>query len=346
MRAPLALTLVMLLASVRPATAQESLGGRLNAVIENLSGPVIYLIAILAFVVGLGLFAKGLMGLIKAGQQGYVGSQNGMGGPLATLVAGAFLTILPHFAGVGITTIFGSSDVFGMADLTSHTFALDDDAGSRSAARSSSFAGFATVEAPTNCIESAATVTCMAGNVAKNVVPVGVLAIFIAAFVIGLAQLMGCLKSAVEGMDTGRGLPPGWFAKLVIALLLMNSIILFNLATSTIFGGGDLMNQTGLNLGSSLLSYSLPGSGTDGPWVHYEEMVQYALIILTLFGAWTFVKGLTVLSAASEGRSQNATVGGGVVFVVAGVLLVNSKQSVCILATTILGEAGSFGFCG
>lgn len=325
-------------ATAAPALAND-LGTRVQEAIRDMSGPAIYLIAFLAFGGGLFLFGKGLADMVKtsAGQQG------SYGGPLTSVGVGAILIVLPYIAGVGLVSVFGSASTLGASDMT-HNFYLDETGGD-AASRSARLAGLATVTPPVSCVEVDATVECMARNVAKNLVPVGVLAILVACFVMGLAQLFSLLGKAVKGSNNGQGLPEGWFVKVVVAVVLMNAATLLSLTTNTLMGGGDVIGERGLNTGSALLGYSMPNS-VDGPWQKYEEMVGHILVILTLFGVFAFARGLTVISAASDGRGGGtATVGGGVMFVVAGVMLVNAKRTTCLILTTVLGDGNSFGFC-
>ena len=151
-----ATTVALLTASSVPAAAND-LGTRIQAMIGDMSGPAIYLIAFLAFAGGVFMFGRGLFGMVKASAE----PNGSYGGALTSVGVGAVLIVLPYIAGVGLMTVFGSASTFGMSDMT-HNFYLDETGGD-AASRSARLAGMATVTPPVSCVSADATAWPAAG---------------------------------------------------------------------------------------------------------------------------------------------------------------------------------------
>lgn len=321
-------TLLMTSAAYAQTT---TVGNRLDEILKNITGPFIFLISLLCFVGGIWLLAKALVKLRESSGQG------GQVGPaMAILLAAALLIMLPEAAGTGMLTLTGQqSGLINNEDIAAAKIGLDDQ-------QPNSFnTPTASVAAVTDCYSSAEPVPCMAENVAKNVVPIGVTAVFVIVFIAGLWGLGHALFDLTK-VEQGRGLPEGWWGRVIFNVVLLNASVIFQIVSQTILGNGTTVGGDGLNASSDLLNYDI---GINGDFAQYEELIGYVFTILALFGAIAFVRGIFVCKAAGEGR-QGGTYAHGIVFMVAGILLANSKASTCLVLNTMLGSSGTFGFCG
>lgn len=327
------LVLVTALASPGAAWAQEAttIGDRLNAILKDITGPFIFLISLLCLVGGIWLLAKGLIKLREAAGNGQQST-----GAIAIIVAAAFLIALPEAAGTGMLTLTGEqSGIINNQDIAAAKIGLDD-----TTAGGSFDTPTASVGAVTDCYNAAEPVPCMADNVARNVVPIGIIAVFVVVFISGLWGLGHCLFDLTK-LETGRGVPDGWWGRLIFNVVLLNASIIFQIVSQTVLGNPGTVTGDGL-AGGSLLEYSV-GAGSN--FKQYEELIGHVFTILALFGAIAFVRGIFVCKAAGEGR-QGGTYAHGIVFIVAGILLANSKISTCLVLNTMLGAASStLGFC-
>lgn len=324
-----------LLPAATPAHAAASFGERLQQMIEGTVSPVLLLIGAASLVAGIWLMGKGLMKMVEASQERGGAT---LGSAFAMVFAATLLIALPDAAGVGVTSIFGTNNFLGTNSLDQVQQALDTGPSGTAGTLGSYFAGAASVAAPEDCLSSEEATVCMARNLAKNVAPIATIAVFLVAFVWGL-WLFASSLIAVAKANPGQGMPQGIAAKFVGAFLLMNSPFLFKITTSTIFGGNAMaVTDTGINTGSSLLSYS---TNMSGALQRYEQLVGYVFVILALFGAVAFVQGVFMLISAGEGNNK-ATYGHALVFIIAGVLLANSKASTCMALTTV----GAFSYQG
>lgn len=334
------LPIVLLAMLPAQAQAQETVGGRLQDIIGNLSGPALFLISIACFAGGLWLLIRGLVKLKDAS-----GNNEQTGGALLTIVAAVLLVALPEVAGVGMMTAVGGGGIMGQGDLQAARATLDAGYVSGASSVSDQLKGMATVTAPENCLsEGAEGVTCMARNLAVNAVPIGIIAVFVAVFIAGVWGFGAALFELTKAQPGQRNLPDGWWGRLIFSVLLMNGPVLLAIVSQTILGNNGTIQQSGLQSGSSLLSYSIQ---TGAQFKQYEDLIGYLFIILALFGAIAFVRGIFVMKAAGEGRGGGgASYGHGIVFMVAGVLLANAKISTCTILTTVGAQALSgFGFC-
>ena len=321
------------------AWAQETVGGRLQDLIGDLSGPALFLISIACLAGGLWLLIRGLVKLKDSS-----GNNEQTGSALLTIVAAVFLVALPEVAGVGMMTAVGGGGIMGQGDLNAARATLDAGYSQNSQSMSDKLKSMASVTAPTNCLEEGAEgVTCMARNIAVNAVPMGIIAVFVAVFIGGLWGFGSALFELTK-VQGGQRIPEGWWGRLIFSILLMNGPVLLAIFSQTILGNGGTIQQSGLQSGSSLLSYTID-SGAQ--FKLYEELIGYLFIILALFGAIAFVRGIYVMKAAGEGRGAGgASYGHGIVFMVAGVLLANAKISTCTILTTVGAQSlQGFGFC-
>ena len=323
-----------------PAWAQagataNTLGQSTYDALRDLIGPIMIAISFTAFLVGLFLVGKGLIKLKDAAN-----SRDGSYGAAATsLIAGTLLIALPEAAGMGMTSLLGANGIFGSGDLrAARILDATSDGGGAASQLSQRILSMVQIKGVDNCITSADPVPCLAKNVANNVVHVGVLAVFAFVFLAGLVQLGGAIVEVARHEQNRGSIPPGWWMKVFTAVLMMNGPFLLRAATQSITGQTGAIGGSGLMEGHSILRYSNVG----GILAQYESVIGHIFTILTLFGAIAFVRGLFLMKSAAEGRS-NSTLGHGITFLVAGVLLANSKVSTCIIMNTMMGSG--FGFC-
>lgn len=320
---------------------QTNVGTRIQLGLTDLIGPLLFVITLSCTLGGVFLFAKGLLKLREASQD-----RNGLGGSMMTIFAATMLIALPEVAGIGMGSVMGSSGLIGSRDISMANQALDGDAGiSKGSGISTTVSRMATVTAPRNCIQERDAIPCMAENLAKNIVPIGVIAVFGFVFLAGLWGFGSALfELARSHGQEGRGTPPGWWGKALASILMMNGPPFFIAVTNSILGtDGNAVTTSGLNAGSSVLSYSISNVSV---LQQYATLIGHVFTIMVLFGVLAFVKGLFVIKSAAE-RQGNATFSHGIVFMVAGVLLANSKLSTCAILSSITGDEGSrmLGFC-
>jgi hypothetical protein len=337
----------------------NSIGEKLQAALQTSAGPIFIVIAGLAWLSGLFLFFSGLGKLAQAGQS--QGHNEGFSSGLAKLVAGILLFALPDFAGIGVTSMFGSNagGIFaGGGDLAQISQQLDLDSNGGGGALSS---GQSLMQAavnlagkpvpPEDCYSSALGVTCMAKNIAKNAVPIGIFAIYIICFLAGLSMLASVLWTASKSMGGGhqQGLPPGFWMKAAVAVLLINSPFLIQAVATTISGQQGVLSINGFDADSSFLSYKFKATqgqtNFSDQMQRFAELIGYVFVILAFFGVWAFFKGVFLVKSSAEGKSQGG-MGGGFVFMVGGALLANAKISTCMIMYTFGGNGMTFGFCG
>lgn len=305
-------------AALAQTSASQTIGDLFASLGNDVWKPFIYLIVSAAYLVGFYLLATGLVKLRDAG-----GREGGGMDGAARLAGAAFLICLPEVMGSGLMSFFGQA-VGWRADQAS--------AGGTDLCVSTVGGG------------SASPLTCVAKNFATNVVPVGVKVLFGLFYLAGMAMVAHAIYTAATASSSGqRGLPKGWSGRLVIGILVAN-VPQFMLAVATTLGiGGATINGNGLNASSSLLSYS----GTSvGLLSTYADLVKYVFTILVLFGVIAVWKGMMMLRAHAEG-GQQGTMGSGLTHVIGGVLLANSKFTVCVVMNTLFGlsSGAQMGFC-
>lgn len=320
----------MLAATPSASFAQESVGFRLDEILKDITGPLIFFISMACLIGGIGIAVKGLMKLKDSG-----GQSSETGPALAMLLAATLLIALPEAAGVGMLTMTGSNTgIISQSDIRGVSVALDDSAPQSLEAPSAPWA------APVDCYSSGEPVPCMAANVAKNVVPIGVVATFVVAFIAGLWGLGHSLFELTK-VQGGRPLPEGWGGKIIFNIVLLNASFLFQTVSQTILGQGGTVGAQGVNTSHSLLKYQISNSAA---LEQYQTLIGHVFTIMALFGVFAFVRGVFICKAAGEGR-QGGTYSHGFIFMIAGILLANSKLSTCLVLNTLLGSSGTFGFC-
>lgn len=327
--------LLALSASSAHAQAFGTVGDALSQVLYgNLVQVLGYGIIPLVALGGIFLFVKGLLQLAKSSS-----NQHPVGNAIAAMLAGVFMIAATEIAGVGMFSLFGSS-----------LFTSSDNLAIRSLDTPQVRTGYLATVVPAQpkvCLGDAAPATCMAENIATNMVPIGVLAVIFTAFITGFVLLASRLKHmAALGAERGGSVGPGQIAiGLGIAALLMNSSGLLSIVTTTFMGQGGSVGINGVtNASSALLSYS---SGLGSNFAQFEKMISSIFIILVFFGVWAFVKGLFILKKVSEGDQRDASVSHALTFMAAGVLLANAKVTTCTVMMTVAGAPGILGnVCG
>lgn len=333
----------------------NSLGSKLYGFLTNSTAPVFVLLAGISWLCGLFLLGTGLAKL--AGQAEHHGHRGEAAGALVRILAGILLFAMPDVAGIGISSITGGiTNIFGSSsDLAQISQSLDIENGSGSgtiANRQSNLASIlqrATVTPPRDCLASLEGISCMAENVAKNFVPIGIYSVYVLCFLAGAAMFMACLMTLAKAYGHhGQGLQQGFWAKVLTALILMNSPWLIAMFATTLNGTGGVLSETGFNSSSGLLSYTFAQTGqqtnASAQLQKFQDLIGYLMTILAFFGVWAFFRGVFVCKATAEGKS-GSTYGHGIVFMVGGVLLANAKLSICATLFTMMGQAGTFGFC-
>lgn len=331
-----------------PAFAQNrTVGDMISAAMTDMVGPLLFVVSILCTLGGVFLYGKGLLRLKDAHQ-----GQGEMKQAFTNIVVATILVALPEAAGIGMMSIMGTSNIFfSTSELQLAADALDGGAAAaKSQGLSGTLRGLASVASPENCIAAAGAagggggVPCMAKNIALNVVPIGIIAVFAFVYVAGLWGFGSALfELARHSGERGGGAPPGFWTKAVTAVLMLAAPPFFMAVSQSVTGSSGPVGMSGLQSSSTLLTYEIGGSGV---LAQYSSMIGYLFHILALFGVVAFARGLFILKDAGE-RSQNATYSHGIVFMVAGILLANAKLSTCTILSTIsgFGAASTVGFC-
>lgn len=340
MRKVVRLALVAAVMTIAPRAAfAQDVGTLLRSIANEVYGPFFFLIACSSFIGGLVMLALGLMKLTRQGE-----SRGGIWeSGFAHLVAAALLISLPDAAGSGVMTVFGhSTGAYALGAIGLDTDGAAPFTGSSTLA-SSLFTGFAQVGSVQNCLDQSAPAACMARNIAVNAIPMATWMLFGMTFLIGMVTFASAIMD-ITRTQQNQGMPRGWLVKVVTSVLLLNSATLFTYTTQTLLGRNDgPISEQGLDANSSMLSY--PVNSSIEIVQRYAELIGWCFTILAFFGAWAFVRGIFIVKASGEGRSNDAGFGKGLVFIVAGVLLANAKYSSCVVLTTMGGAQMGQGFC-
>jgi hypothetical protein len=320
------------------AAGEQTIGDRLAAMVNDAWNPIFLLVAAGAAIGGIFMFAKGLMKLVEA--SGERGGNGGYTPGLAYLALAAALLALPDAAGMGMTSILGAARGGGALDGTGLDY---NESGAGGDFLSTINGALASVKPVENCLTSGTPAACMAQNIALNVIPMAVYALFAMVFIFGLVIFAATLIDIARSSEDPRQHGKGGITKLFTAVMLMNAPLAFGLATKTMFGSDGTIGESGLTgTGSKLLTYT---SGSSLEIVKkYSELIGHSFVILTFFGAWAFVRGVFMIKSTVEGRGQGS-VGMAGVYIVAGVLMANAKASTCLILNTVGGADMAAGFC-
>lgn len=319
------------------ASAAPTIGQRLVEIVNDAWNPLFLLVAVGAALGGIYLFARGLMKLVAASTER--GQQASYSSGLAYLAIAAMLIALPDAAGMGMTSLLGAAR--GNADLGSSTLDYGDSgvSGSWMTAINGSLGSVGDVQ---NCLTADSPATCMAKNIATNVIPMAVYALFAMVFVLGLVMFAMALVDMAKNSEGASHQHKPAFTKMITAVLLMNAPLAFGIASTTLFGSDGTIGEKGLAASSDLLKYT--GGSKIAIITKYQEMIGHSFTILTFFGAWSFVRGVFMIKSTAEGRHQG-TMGMAAVYIIAGILMANAKMSTCFILSTVGGSDMATGFC-
>lgn len=329
-----------LLVTLGATNAQaQTIGDRLQAIVGDIWDPFFILAAVLSGIAGLFFAVKGFMKLAEAAQNGG-GGRSSYGTGLIYIAVAAMLISLPDAAGVGMQSVLGAAR--GGATLGSGALDYSDEGISGSFMER--IAGpLASVGETENCLTSEQPATCMARNVAKNVVPMAVMALFAIVFIIGFISFASAIMEIARSSERGdqKG---GHITKIITSVLLMNSPLFFTQVTKTMLGSIDSpITNDGLNVSSALLRYP---TGSDIQVVqNYVELIGHSFTILAFFGAWAFVRGIFMVKGVAEAGRQAGSYGMAATYMIAGILMANSKFSSCLVLTSFGGPNMGAGFC-
>jgi hypothetical protein len=316
----------------------NNIGEMLRRIIGDIWNPFFLLIALLAGLGGIWMMGKGLMKMVEAandrGGKGYSPA-------IAFVIVGAMLIALPDAAGVGAMSVLGSAR--GGDTLSSAGLDYNDN-GMSGSFLDSITGGLASAVTPENCLDSGAPAVCMAHNIAANAVPMGIMTIFSLVFLGGMVSFAYTLMDMAKNAD-GRDNSKGHLTRLVMAILLMNAPIAFGFITTTVFGSIDSpIGTDGLVTSSALLKYD--GGSALEIVKTYSQLIAHGFTILSFFGVWAYVRGIFMIKGVAESGKQAGSYGMAAVYMIAGMLMANSKASVCVVMTTVGGPSMATGFCG
>lgn len=331
-----AVALLSLLVMATPAAAQ-TIGTQLSNIVTEVWNPLFLLVAVGTALLGIFLFFRGLMKVVEAAQSG---GRGGFGPGLTHIVVAAFLIALPDAAGIGMMSVFGS--VRGEGTLGSG--ALDyNDGGMGGDFMSAITGGLANVGSVENCLTSEAPATCMAKNLAVNVVPMAIMMLFAVVFIIGLIAFASAIVDIAKASERGDN-SKGRMARIVTAILLMNAPLFFSMMTTTLLNPGESpITAAGFNGASNMLKY--PAGSEIQVVKNFTEIIGHSFTILTFFGAWAFVRGIFMIKSVAEKGGQSGSYGMAATYIIAGILLANAKFSACLVLGTVGGAAMGQGFC-
>lgn len=314
-----------------------TVGDALRNMLLDVWNPLLLLIVMLSGVAGIYLLIRGVMKLVATAQGG---GRDGYGSGLAHIALAAFLIALPQASGMGMNTIFG--DARGGSTLSSGALDYDDN-GVSGNYLSTLMGGTAGVGGVENCINSKTPAVCMSQNIAKNIVPSAVVMLFSLTFIGGLAIAGTTIVQWAKSTDRSEQSKSN-ILKIVTAILLMNASVLFRIATTTVMGQDTPISDLGhLEAGSPLLTY--PVNSSIEVVKRYSELIGNSFTILVFFGAWAFVRGIFMLKAVAEAGRQGGSYGMAATYIIAGILMANSKYSTCLILGTVGGVDMGAGFC-
>jgi hypothetical protein len=322
---------LVLSAAALPSRAHAySLGEMVRAAATDIVGPFTVFIVAAAYLAGFWLCFVGLWKMAQNADKGFTHDGAWLDG-IMRIACGSLLVALPDTMQTGIYTFYEQSQGYN---------------------GNVSGAGVANTA---DCLTQAATadvVTCVARNVATNLVPVFVEVAFVMFHIVGISLVFHAILVLAKSHGHGsRGIPDGLWPKMIIGFLLCNIPYLMSAVQTTLgYGSGEIlasgaqgMKGAALSQVPSLLSYTAGGTSV-AALQKYQELIGWCFVILVMFGVISVWKGITHLRAFAEGQKQG-TMGSGLVHILGGVMLANGKASTCFVMTTFVGGNG-LGFCG
>jgi uncharacterized membrane protein HdeD (DUF308 family) len=319
------------------SSAAATVGDALKNLITDVWNPILLVITMGAGIAGIFLLIRGLVKMASAAQDRGNGSY---GSAIAYILCAALLIALPESSGMGMTTLFGDS---GRSTL--QTAGLDyDDNGISNDLLSALTGGTAAVGGVNNCLTADQPAVCMSSNIARNVIPMAVMALFALTFLAGLIIAGTTILQWAKSTDRGQGDGKSYLTRIVAAILLMNASVLFRIATKTAMGQDSPVSDLGhmVDASSPLLAYKTTSTNT--VFVAYSQLLSNAFVILVFFGAWAFVRGVFMFKGVSEGKQQGSY-GMAFTYTIAGIMLANAKFSTCLILGTVGGVDAAVDFC-
>lgn len=306
---------LMLSPNMAHAAAGSTLGNVISTFASDVWQPFWLLLIGIGFLCGLWLIATGISKLRDIG--GHSNQNSALDG-IMRIIGGALLVGLPDTINAGIGTFFAS--------VTGH---VSD--------------GTTTVGGVTDCVGATGqdALTCVAQNIAGNVVPVFTEVSFCLMYLLGAGLIVHALYSLSMSHATGRAqMPKGWVARIIIGALICNTPHLITAIETTLGITSGTIMTTGFDKNSNMLAYTSDGSSAI--LTQYATLIGYIFQILVMFGVFSVWRGITYLRAFAEGNERGG-MGPGITHIVGGVLLANGKWTVCIVLNTFVG--GAMGFC-
>ena len=294
------------------AQSGNTLGAMVGSFADNIWNPFWITLLGLGFLAGLWLVATGLGKFKDTGGHG----SSHMDG-LLRIIGGAFLLAIPNSIGIGIQTLYGG--------VGNHTLTGSN----------------APVGAVQDCLSSGGGITCVAQNVALNLVPAFVEVCFAILGLIGAIMIVQTIYSVATSAASGHHQPPkGWLTKIVIGILMSNIPYLFYLIQNTMGENSGTIGMNGFNRSSPMLAYV--ANTSNATLQQYQALIGWVFYILVMFGVISVWRGITQIKSFADG-SERSGMGSGITHIIAGVMLANAKWTTCIVVTTMFGQ--NFGFC-
>jgi hypothetical protein len=304
-------------------TAVSNVGQMIQQLGTNISQPLAHLMVMLAYLFGMWMMWTGLTHIVNSSKDG---GRSGYMNGVTRMMGGSLMVGLPSMLNIAMATIYGSSSTFSGINAAS-------------------------VGTPTQCISfggsgsgsMSSSLTCVAQNLAVNVVPIFINVSFVFFFLIGTGIIFHSLYTLSTSYSRGqRDLPKGWVARMAIGSLTLSIPSLISLIAGSlgVTSGGVIGKSGFVGSSSTLLAYSTTTSGL----AQYAQLIQYIFVIMVMFGLIAVWRGITILRKYADGGGQ-APIGAGLTHILGGVMLVNSKWTVCIVLNSLIGAGGTLGFC-
>lgn len=229
------------------------------------------------------------------------------------LLCGIVMSSLPLLLGIDVETMLGVSAFTG--------------------------GNSASVGATTSCLSGSAgsdEMACVLRNLAVNVVPIAVHTVFVGCYLVAAIIACSIILKLAESRRNGVNEPDFWKAKLAVCGILLNVPIFLSEFGST-FGYGSLIDGSGYegmdgDSPSSLLTYVPPGDASG--LQHYAGAIQWAFVILSMFGIFYAIYGIVLLMKFEDRQHTKASAW---VHIIAGILLANIGQTVQYIWPTLFG---------
>jgi hypothetical protein len=309
------LAAIFFFAGATQAQAQvaTTIGGMAASFFDNIWAPFWALFFLVCFLGGLYLVVDGLIRLKNIGERGESSADG-----IFRLLGGGVLLAIPRAAGETIATFYG-----GVSNYVA------------------SSGGSANPGAVQSCLENSGGITCVAQNIAQNIVPPFVEVSFDIMAFVGIFMIAHTIYEVSTSYASGRRtLPQGWFAKILLGALMANTPNLFFLIEETLGDANATINTYGFSTSSSMLSYQ--ANGGSAILQEYQSLIGWIFEILVLFGVLSVWRGIMKIKAQADG-SERGGLGSGLTHIVAGVLLANAKWTTCLVSNTMFGQG--YGFC-